>query len=98
MDRDLNPDELELARLSIEIGTIIETDPTPNTGIWVEDIIPPMSEDDALSSCLYTEPGNSNPKSGFTLWVGDKVYKVTFEKRELLWNQQKNSSECRLKR
>ncbi len=79
MDKDLTPVERALALIAIELGEIISIDPTPNTGIWVEDLIPPMSENDVLSSTLCTEPGGE-PQSGFNLWKGEDLYRVTIRK------------------
>jgi len=43
---------------------------------WAEELIPPYSEDDVLSSALYTRRGSSAPEAGFTLWKGDRAYRV----------------------
>ncbi len=78
-DEMLSETERELASVAMDTGDLIEG---VIASIWVEDIIPPMGEGDILFSQLYTRLGDENPKSGFTLWVGDKAYKVTFEQHK----------------
>ena len=79
-DGNLTETERELARVTILVGEVINS--ATGSRIWTEDIIPPMSEDDVLSSTLYPVHGEEAPKSGFTLWVDDKAYRVTFEQHK----------------
>lgn len=78
-DEMLSETERELAQIAIDTGDLIEG---VIARIWVEDISPPMGEGDVLYSMLYTRLGDLTPKSGFTLWVDDKAYKVTFEQHK----------------
>jgi len=81
-DAELIPVERELVevadRLARAVYSYKEMGP-----FWVEDLIPPMSEDDVLSSALYAGPGNPEPAAGFTLWHGNRAYRVSVSIKEM---------------
>jgi hypothetical protein len=88
MDAKLNATDRALAEVTMFVAEAINSMPdtnpkakyAPERGYWTEELIPPMSEDDVLTSALRTAPGHPSPASGFTLWSPDGVaYDVTIE-------------------
>jgi len=73
-DRLLTDRERELAEAVNEIAGAV--DASAKDGCWAEELTPPDSEDDVLSSSLYTRPGSTYPEAGFTYWRGDVAYRV----------------------
>jgi hypothetical protein len=81
-DKDLTATERELAevadKLASAVGSHAELD-----DYYPEELIPPMFDEgenaDVLSSALYTRPGSPEPQAGFTLWHGDRAYRVRID-------------------
>ena len=80
-DKDLTETERELAELAGKLANAVDSHGELDD-CWAEELIPPMSEDDVLSSWLYTRPGSPGPRAGFTLWQGDKPYQVILVESE----------------
>ena len=80
MDKDLTWTERELALTAIDLATMVDT--AGDESYWTEELIPPMTEDDVLSSSLVTRPGAANPEAGFILWQGDRHYRVIIQATE----------------
>jgi hypothetical protein len=79
-DKNLTDVERELAGIAGKLANAVDSHAELD-GFWAEELIPPMSEDEVLSSSLYTRPGNSVPVAGFTLWRGGKAYRVAVSER-----------------
>jgi len=74
-DKDLTPVERELSETAFKLANAVASH-GELAGYWAEELIPPMSEDDVLSSGLYPRLGSPVPRAGFTLHHGDKAYRV----------------------
>jgi hypothetical protein len=78
MDQNLTGDERTLAAVVLDVAGAVDA---RNDGYWAEDHTPPDSDDDVLTSTLYTRPGDPEPTAGFTLWTpGGDGYRLTLQK------------------
>jgi hypothetical protein len=73
-DINLTDAERDLAEAANDLAASVDSAGKP--GFWAEEHTPPDYEDEVLSSTLFTRPGSSAPESGFTLWRGDRAYRV----------------------
>jgi hypothetical protein len=80
MDSNLTATERELAEVAGMLANAVPSHAELD-GYWAEELIPPMTEDEVLSSSLYTQPGNPTPVAGFTLWHGNRAYRVAISVR-----------------
>jgi hypothetical protein len=86
-DIDLTGTERELAEVAGFLAEAVETEarlnPARKGSFYPEDLIPPMFDEgedaDVLSSSLYTRHGDPEPQAGFTLWHGERGYRVRVE-------------------
>jgi hypothetical protein len=84
----LTQQERDLAETANWLAEAVEMKDRVNPGVsgihgrgwnWAEDHTPPDSDDDVLTSILYTDQGDSDPAAGFTLWRGPVAYRVRIE-------------------
>jgi hypothetical protein len=78
-DEMLSETELELAKVALDMGDLINSASRDDRRIWIEESIAPMTDTEVFFCTLRTRLGDENPKSGFTLWMNGKAYRVTFE-------------------